>query len=47
MGGYWWSSTENGKLYAFYQGMTYDGSYFYHGYFYIENGYSVRCLRDN
>ena len=44
--GYWWSSTENGKSYAWYRVLTYSYKDMYRDDYYEQHGLSVRCLRD-
>ncbi|MBU3713406.1 MAG: hypothetical protein FGM46_00490 [Ferruginibacter sp.] len=44
--GYWWSSTEEGTLNAWYRYMDYDYSTIVRLNYDKANGFSVRCLRD-
>ena len=45
--GYWWSSTESSTSDAWYRSMYYYGGYVYRNYSNnMDNGFSVRCLRD-
>lgn len=45
--GYWWSSTEYGFAEgAKGRGLNYDNGLIYRYYYYKQNGFSVRCLRD-
>jgi uncharacterized protein (TIGR02145 family) len=46
-GGYWWSSSENGTEYAWYLGLHYNSSNVDRDGNRKNNGFSVRCLKDN
>ena len=43
---YFWSSTMYGSSYAYYMYLYYNGSNIYLDYYYKEDGFSVRCLKD-
>ena len=43
---YFWSSTENGTFYAWYRNLYYSGVDVHRSSYYRNNGFSVRCLRD-
>jgi uncharacterized protein (TIGR02145 family) len=45
--GHWWSSTENLARYAWGRHLFYHTSDVYRNYYTKENGFSVRCVRDN
>ena len=49
VGGYavWWSSTEDIPTNAWYRTLTYEGPGVFRSNYLKEDGYSVRCLRDN
>jgi uncharacterized protein (TIGR02145 family) len=44
--GYFWSSTGNNGLYAWYRKLTYSNSDVYRSYSYKQGGFSIRCLGD-
>ena len=44
--GYWWSTSEDGKLDAWYRDLYYYDGVVYRGSDFKEDGFSVRCLRD-
>jgi len=44
--GYWWSSSENGTLYAWCRYLDGNNGNVGRSYYYKQNGFSVRCLRD-
>ena len=45
--GFWWSSTEYDSKYAWYRYLLCSYSGFYRYYYCKDNGFSVRCVRDN
>ena len=45
-GGYWWSATEDGTVYAFYRLLNYRNDVVFRGNYGKGKGLSVRCLRD-
>ncbi len=45
--GYWWSSTEHSSSNALYRRLSYDHSDVYRDDYDKEDGFSVRCVRDN
>ena len=44
--GYWWSATEYNTTSAWYRGLYYGTSDAHRDYYYKDNGFSVRCVRD-
>jgi uncharacterized protein (TIGR02145 family) len=44
--GYWWSSSEYDGNFSWGRGLSFDSSEIYNGANYKENGYSVRCVKD-
>ncbi len=46
-GGIWWSATEGGSLRAWYRTLEYDKQNVHRHLTNKENGFSIRCLRDN
>jgi uncharacterized protein (TIGR02145 family) len=43
---YFWSSTANGNIHAWYRSINHNSLAEYRGYYDMTNGFSVRCLRD-
>ncbi len=44
--GYWWSSTDENNIYAYYRNVSYDNDDLYRAYQYKSYGFSVRCVKD-
>jgi len=44
--GGWWSSSEYSTSFAWFRSLSYDYGIVYSYYYYKQNGFSVRCLRD-
>jgi len=45
--GYWWSSTENDQIYAWFRRITHNYDIIYKNLASKKSGYSVRCIKDN
>jgi len=44
--GYWWSSTDENSIYAYYRNVSYDNDDLFRAYQYKSYGFSVRCVKD-
>jgi uncharacterized protein (TIGR02145 family) len=44
--GIWWSSTESSSSSAWYRNLRYDSRFVFRNNYYLQNGFSVRCVSD-